>query len=91
MSRSTVYGISKEYGIFMVSLVQSAFIPGFNSFPQRNSKQKQKLINSIVKCSKQKQKCEQGTSVNFIKLVSVVLFSLLKYLFILLNGKYIKN
>ena len=60
-------------------------------FHKEIAKQKQKLINSIVKCSKQKQKCKQGTSGNFIKLVSVVLFSLLKYLFVPLNGKYIKN
>ena len=75
----------------MVLLVQSAFIPGVNSFPQRNAKQKQKLRNSLVKCRKQKQKCKQETSVNFIKLVPVVPSSLLKYLFVLLKGKYIKS
>ena len=75
----------------MVLLVQSAFIPGFNSFPQRNNKKKQKLKNSLVKCRKQKQKCKQKTSVNVIKLVSVVPSFLRKYLFVLLKGKYIKN
>ena len=39
---SIVYDISKEYGMFMVLLVQGAFIPGFKSFPQRNSKTKAK-------------------------------------------------
>ena len=52
-------------------------------------KQKQKLINSLARRSKQKYKCKQATSANFIKLVSVVRSSLLKYLFLLLNGKYI--
>ena len=75
----------------MVLLVQSAFIPGFNSFPRRNSKTKAKTKNSLVKCRKQKQKCKQKTSVNVIKLVSVVPSSLRKYLFVLLKGKYIQN
>ena len=51
-------------------------------------KQKQKLINLLVKRSKQKHTCNQAISVNFIKLVYVVRSFLLKYVFLLLNEKY---
>ena len=61
----------------------------FPDLPVLKTKVKQKkLINLLVKRSKQKHTCNQAISVNFIKLVYVVRSFLLKYVFLLLNEKY---